>query len=136
MTDLHAQIDVLEGELPESLVGAASDLSKRTFAVLRLMRSDGTTGLGEAAPLPGYSPESVADAAAELRRLVDEPVRANPLAGPLALLVETFAAHPLNLLKDLTIDGFFGLGQHPLDDADKQIDQIVNDLLLAEAAKG
>ncbi|UCF48511.1 MAG: mandelate racemase/muconate lactonizing enzyme family protein [Myxococcales bacterium] len=95
MTDLHAQIDVIEGELSESLVGGAAGLSRRTFAVLRLMRSDGTTGLGEASPLPGYSPDSISDVSEELQRLADEPVRANPLVGPRELLAQTFAAHPL-----------------------------------------
>lgn len=95
MTDLHAQIDVIEGELSEPLVGGAAGLSRRTFAVLRLMRSDGTTGLGEASPLPGYSPDSISEVSEELQRLADEPVRANPLAGPSELLAQTFAAHPL-----------------------------------------
>jgi L-alanine-DL-glutamate epimerase-like enolase superfamily enzyme len=95
VTDLHAQIDVIEGELSEPLVGGAAGLSRRTFAVLRLMRSDGTTGLGEASPLPGYSPDSISEVSEELQRLADEPVRANPLAGPSELLAQTFAAHPL-----------------------------------------
>lgn len=95
MTDLHAQIDVLEGELSELLVGGRSGLSKRAFAVLRLMRSDGTAGLGEASPLPEYSPDSIGDVANELQRLADAPVVVDPLATPLELLVDTFAAHPL-----------------------------------------
>jgi L-alanine-DL-glutamate epimerase-like enolase superfamily enzyme len=95
VTDLHAQVDVLEGELLRSLVGGAAGLSKRTFAVLRLMRDDGTGGLGEASPLPGYSPDSMAEVSDELQRLVDTPVDASPLASPLELLVDAFAAHPL-----------------------------------------
>jgi L-alanine-DL-glutamate epimerase-like enolase superfamily enzyme len=95
VTDLHAHIDVLEGELSDALVGGAEALCKRTFAVLRLMRSDGTSGLGEASPLPGYSPDSIADVAEELQRLADDPVRVDPLASPLELLLDTFAAHPM-----------------------------------------
>jgi o-succinylbenzoate synthase len=95
VTDLHAQIDILEGELRESLAGSGARLTKRTFAVLRLMRGDGTTGLGEASPLPGYSPDSMAEVSIELRRLADEPVHVDPLASPLELLVSAFAAHPL-----------------------------------------
>ena len=95
MTDLHAQIDVLEGELSELLVGGGTSLSKRAFAVLRLMRSDGTAGLGEASPLPGYSSDSISDVANELRRLAEAPVVVDPLASPRELLVDTFAAHPL-----------------------------------------
>jgi o-succinylbenzoate synthase len=95
VTSLHAQVDVLEGELADSLVGAAAEHSKRAFTVLRLMRNDGTTGLGEASPLPGYSPDSIAEVSDELRRLVETPVEVNPLASPLELLVDAFAAHPL-----------------------------------------
>ncbi|MGB3053008.1 MAG: enolase C-terminal domain-like protein [Polyangiales bacterium] len=95
MTDLHAQIDLLEGELADALIGGAEGVSKRAFAVLRLMRGDGTTGLGEASPLPGYSPDSIAEAAEELQRLADEPVQVDPLASPLELLIDAFAAHPL-----------------------------------------
>jgi len=95
MTELHAQIDVLEGKLPQALVGAGTGLAERTFAVLRLMRSDGTIGLGEASPLPGYSLDSIDEVASELRRLADGPIRVDPLAGPLELLTDTFAAHPL-----------------------------------------
>lgn len=95
MTELHAQIDVLEGELHEALVGGGAGLSKRTFAVLRLTRGDGTTGFGEASPLPGYSPDVLEEVTNELRRLADEPIRANPLASPLELLVEAFGVHPL-----------------------------------------
>jgi len=95
VTELHAQIEVLEGELPSSLAGAASGLSERTFAVLRLMRDDGTTGLGEASPLPGYSPDSISEVADELQRLTDSPLLVSPMARPLELLVDAFAVHPL-----------------------------------------
>lgn len=95
MTELHAQIDLLEGKLSQSLVGAVSGLSERTFAVLQLMRSDGTSGQGEASPLPGYSSDSIDEVANELRHLADAPIRVDPLAGPLEILSETFAAHPL-----------------------------------------
>ena len=95
MTNLHAQIEVLEGELPEPLPGGAGGLSKRTFTVVRLTRGDGTAGVGEASPLPGYSPDSIADVADELRHLADGPVRANPLAAPRELLADAFGAHPL-----------------------------------------
>jgi len=95
VTELHAEIDVLEGELSEPLVGGAAGLLKRTFAVLRLARGDGTTGLGEASPLPGYSPDSMAEVSDELQRLTNAPLTANPLASPLDLLVDAFAAHPL-----------------------------------------
>lgn len=95
MTELHAQIDLLEGELTESLVGRGAALSKRAFAVLQLERGDGTTGLGEASPLPGYSPDSMAEASDELHRLAEAPIIVNPLASPFELLVETFARHPL-----------------------------------------
>jgi len=96
MTDLHAQIDLLEGELSDALVGGAERVVKRSFAVLHLMRGDGTTGLGEASPLPGYSPDSIADVADELQRLADEPVLVDPLVTPLEILIDAFTAHPLH----------------------------------------
>lgn len=96
MIELHAGLDLLEGDLPESLVGAGSGLSKRAFAVLRLMRSDGTHGLGEASPLPGYSPDAIGDVADELQRLVDVPLEVNPLSTPLELLTTAFASCPLD----------------------------------------
>ena len=95
MTDLHAQIDLVEGELSKALVGGAEGVLKRVFAVLRLTRGDGTTGLGEASPLPRYSPDSIAEVAKELQRLADEPVIVDPLASPLQILLDAFAAHPL-----------------------------------------
>jgi len=95
VTELHSQIDLLEGELSDALLGGAEGLSKRAFAVLRLMRSDGTAGLGEASPLPGYSPDALADVAVELQHLADAPLIADPLASPLRLLEDVFAAHPL-----------------------------------------
>jgi L-alanine-DL-glutamate epimerase-like enolase superfamily enzyme len=95
MIELHAQIDVLEGKLSQSLVGASAGLTERTFAVLRLMRSDGTGGQGEASPLPGYSLDSIDEVAGELQHLADGPIRVDPLAGPLEILTESFAEHPL-----------------------------------------
>lgn len=95
MTDLHAQVEVLEGDLPDSLAGAAAGLCTREFALLRLMRNDGMHGLGEASPLPGYSPDSMDEVCSELQRLVDVPLDVDPLAAPLELLVGAFAAHPL-----------------------------------------
>ncbi|MDH3656121.1 MAG: hypothetical protein OEN21_17805, partial [Myxococcales bacterium] len=95
MTDLHAQIDLLEGALSDALIGGAEGISKRSFAVLRLMRGDGTTGLGEASPLPGYSPDSIAEVADELQPLADEPVLVDALSSPLEILIDAFAAHPL-----------------------------------------
>ncbi len=95
MTELHAQIDLLEGELSEALLGGAEGLLRRAFAVIRLMRSDGTTGLGEASPLPGYSPDVLADVAEELQQLADAPLVADPLASPFRLLEDAFTARPL-----------------------------------------
>ena len=42
MTELHAKVDVLEGELNQGLVGGGAGLDKRAFAVLTLTRDDGT----------------------------------------------------------------------------------------------
>jgi o-succinylbenzoate synthase len=95
VTDLHAQIDLVEGELPEALPGAVPSPSKRAFMVLRLMRNDGTIGVGEAAPLPGYSADSMEDATEELCRLAERPVSVDALAEPREVLSEAFSAFPL-----------------------------------------
>jgi L-alanine-DL-glutamate epimerase-like enolase superfamily enzyme len=57
------------------------------------MRADGTGGLGEASPLPEYSPDSMSDAADELQRLAARPVAIDPLASPLDILLEVFGSH-------------------------------------------
>jgi L-alanine-DL-glutamate epimerase-like enolase superfamily enzyme len=96
VTDLHAQIDLIEGELHEALPGAVTGPSKRAFMVLRLMRNDGTTGVGEAAPLPGYSADSMQDVTEELCRLAERPVSVDALAEPREVLSEAFSAFPLH----------------------------------------
>lgn len=95
MTELHAQLDLLEGELSQSLVGAAAGVTKRAFAVLRLMRGDGTSGLGEASPLPGYSPDSIGDVLDELQPLAEQPLVVDSVASPLDVLLEAFGSHPV-----------------------------------------
>lgn len=96
MTELHARLDLLEGELRAELVGAAREISKRTFAMLTLTRGDGTAGIGEATPLPGYSSDSIERVVDELRALVPSPVQADPLATPFELLRRVFEAHPIS----------------------------------------
>lgn len=78
MTLLHARVDVIEGQLPKPLVGAVAGLSERSFAVLTLVGEDEAIGVGEASPLPGYSPDSIDDAAEELQALVEEPIEVDP----------------------------------------------------------
>lgn len=95
MTELHARVDILEGELPRAMVGASAALTRRTFAILTLMRRDGTAGVGEASPLPGYSPDSIAAVGSALRGIVESPLHADPLATPFDLLRQVFEAHPI-----------------------------------------
>ena len=95
MTELHARVDLLEGELSNGLVGAAASLSKRAFSVLTLMRDDGTIGVGEASPLPGYSPDSIEEAGAQLHSLVQAALDVDPLATPFELLERAFESHPV-----------------------------------------
>ncbi len=95
MTELHASLELLEGELPGTLAGAAVGQTRRSFALLRLMRSDGVTGVGEASPLPGYSPESMKEALGELQRLIDAPVQVDPVATPHELLGAALEAHEM-----------------------------------------
>ncbi len=86
MTRLHARVDVIKGRLPKALVGAAAGLAERSFVVLTLTSEDETAGVGEASPLPGYSPESIDDAAEELHDLIDAPIEVDASLGPRALL--------------------------------------------------
>ena len=78
MTLLHAQIDLLEGELVGDLAGRALGLSSRAFAILRLTDDDGVYGLGEASPLPGTSPDTIEQAVAELGELCGAPLEVDP----------------------------------------------------------
>lgn len=94
MTELHARLDLLDGALSGALVGAAAGVSTRRFALLTLTRGDGTAGIGEASPLPGYSPDSIDEACDELRRLIDEPVRVDALGTPFEVVSSVLAAHP------------------------------------------
>ena len=95
MTELHARLDLLDGTLSGALVGAAAGVSSRRFAVLTLTRGDGTAGIGEASPLPGYSPDSIDEACSELRRLVEEPVEVDALGTPFEIVSSVLAAHPV-----------------------------------------
>ena len=95
MTDLYAKIDLLEGELPSGLAGAASRLAQRAFSVLTLTRRDGTAGVGEASPLPDYSPDSIDEAVEDLQRLADRPLRVDTLGSPIELFDAVFSDHPV-----------------------------------------
>lgn len=95
MTLLHAKVDVLEGELPRELVGGGDGLRRRSFAVLTLTRDDGTIGIGEASPLPGYSPDDVAAAADTLQSLVDDPIEVDPLASPFEIVSAALGTRPI-----------------------------------------
>jgi L-alanine-DL-glutamate epimerase-like enolase superfamily enzyme len=96
LTVLHAKVDVLEGELPRELVGGADRLARRSFVVLTLMRDDGTMGVGEASPLPGYSPDDVETAASALYRLVEDPVEVDPLATPFEIVSAALGSRPID----------------------------------------
>lgn len=97
MTELHAKVDVLEGELTQGLVGGGAGLGQRAFSVLTLMRDDGTAGVGEASPLPGYSPDVIEDVAEALQALVSRPVEVDPLASPFEIVSSALAQHPIAL---------------------------------------
>jgi o-succinylbenzoate synthase len=95
VTKLYAKVDVLEGELPTPLVGGGAGIARRSFAVLTLTRDDGTSGVGEASPLPGYSPDNLDDSAAALHALVDRPLVVDALASPFEIVSSVFEQHPL-----------------------------------------
>lgn len=55
------------GAAVTGLVGAAAGQTRREALLVRLGDADGCTGQGEAAPLPGYSPDTLAQCAAQLQ---------------------------------------------------------------------
>lgn len=95
MTELYAKVDVLEGELLRSLVGRGSGLSRRTFSVLTLTRDDGTSGVGEASPLPGTSRDDICAVAEALHGLVEAPLVVDPVASPFEIISSVFEQRPL-----------------------------------------
>lgn len=89
MTLLHARIDVVEGELATELSGAPSGIRSRTFVVLALTDDSERTGLGEASPLPGYSPDDVDMVVESLQALVTTPIEVDGALPARALLDRT-----------------------------------------------
>ena len=95
MTRLDARVDVLEGRLPRPLVGAGAPLDRRAFGVLTLRDGNGVVGLGEASPLPGYSPDSIEEAVAALRQLGEAPLEVDPTVPPRMLFEQLSETCPL-----------------------------------------
>lgn len=95
MTELHARLDVLEGVLSSALVGGAAGVARRSFAVLELTRDDGGSGIGEASPLPGYSPDDLTEVVEALRVLVERPIVVDAVASPLQLISMVFEQCPI-----------------------------------------
>lgn len=60
--------------LKEPLLLKGRELHRREGVLLKLVGSGGSTGWGEAAPLPGFSRESADEAARQLRRLAESVV--------------------------------------------------------------
>lgn len=89
MTLLYARVDVVEGALAGELVGAPSGIEKRTFVLLTLTDDDEHAGVGEASPLPGYSPDDLDAVVESLQALVDAPIEVNALLPARALLDQT-----------------------------------------------
>jgi o-succinylbenzoate synthase len=146
VSDLHARVDLLEGELPSPLAGAAAGLARRAFSVLTLTRGDGTAGVGEASPLPGYSADSIDEAVEELHRLTDGAIRADALSSPFALLSEVFSVHPVRCpssrfaIETALLDWLGHLRSEPLHrvlagDAERQAIPIADLILVPDAAE-
>lgn len=66
---LDISIRERSGPLPRPVGNPASPEQRRAGLVLRLRDTDGNVGLGEASPLPGFSPDSLASCAAALAGL-------------------------------------------------------------------
>ena len=95
MTELHAKVDVLEGELEGQLVGGGAGQARRAFAVLTLMRDDGTAGIGEASPLPNYSPDDMSNVADSLHARVAQPIEVDALGSPFDIVSAAEEQWPL-----------------------------------------
>ncbi|MEM7135056.1 MAG: mandelate racemase/muconate lactonizing enzyme family protein [Myxococcota bacterium] len=88
MTRLHARLEVLEGALGQPVAGAAGAES-RTFVLLSIEDEEGRVGMGEASPLPGYSPDSVDEAIDALQTFLASPIEVDPRLPARALLDHT-----------------------------------------------
>jgi o-succinylbenzoate synthase len=78
VTPLKGQLEEVKGPLCGSIVSGAAGLQTRHSLVLRLEDAAGLCGFGEASPLPGYSPDSLAQARRELSRICAQGVELGP----------------------------------------------------------
>jgi len=60
--------------MASSAAGLPPGLTQRTFALWSVRDEEGVEGMGEASPLPGYSPDEAAEAQVDLRSLDDSPL--------------------------------------------------------------
>ncbi|MEM7434456.1 MAG: mandelate racemase/muconate lactonizing enzyme family protein [Myxococcota bacterium] len=88
MTFLHARLEVLEGALAQPVTGAAG-VEARTFVLLSVEDEEGRVGMGEASPLPGYSPDSTDEVIDALQTVLASPIEVDPLLPARALLDHT-----------------------------------------------
>lgn len=87
---MRVQTRVVGGEVRGEQHGLRTSLARREGVVLTITDGEGITGTGEASPLPGYSPDTLADAHAALTRW--RPPVLDPEAVPEALLAQASAA--------------------------------------------
>ncbi len=92
MTFLKAQLEEVHGPLRGSIVASGAELKSRDSLLVRLQDSAGLCGFGEASPLPGYSPDSLAQAREELSRVCAQGVELDPVAEGLARVESLLAA--------------------------------------------
>lgn len=65
----YAELRALSAPMAQPAGNAHRQWPQRAGLLLRLVDEEGAVGLGEAAPLPGYSADELADGAAHLRRV-------------------------------------------------------------------
>ncbi len=78
MTTLRASVQVITGVLGNPLAGKSAGLTERAFGFLRFSDDRGVIGLGEASPLPGYSPDTLDEAVDDLGALVGQQLDLDP----------------------------------------------------------
>ncbi len=80
---------------PIASTGAARDRSERTSLVVEVRAATGEVGLGEAAPLPGMSPDTLAEAVAGIQALAARvPFVVEPTLAAVASLATAVTAAP------------------------------------------
>jgi len=94
-----ARLRRIGGRLPSAISNSGASWTTREGLLLELYSKDGTVGLGEASPLPGYSPDTLEECEAALAELAHGTLEELDFTGPAGAASSQvrgwLAAHPL-----------------------------------------